>query len=132
MKLRARAEPISQFGVQSLADIILLLLIFFLLTSTFVLQTGIKVELPRTTVGEPTSERVLIISIAGGGSVYLNESQVSRAELSHRIRQLLVSRDQIVIIRADKTLALDRVVDVMDIAKGAGATRFLIATQALE
>jgi biopolymer transport protein ExbD len=131
VRLRARTEPINTFGVQSLADIILLLLIFFLLTSTFVLQTGIKVELPRTTVGEPTAERVLIISMAGSGAVYLNQDQVSRAELAHRIRQMLVSREQIVIIRADKTLPLDKVVDVMDVAKTAGASRFLIATQAL-
>jgi biopolymer transport protein ExbD len=129
MNIRTRPQPISTFQMMSLTDIVFLLLIFFLLSSTFILQTGIKVQLPQTTVGEPTAEKVLIVSIARDGSMYLNEDLVSRAELVARIRQLLVSRDQIVIIRADKSLALDRVVEVMDVAKTAGASRFLIATQ---
>jgi biopolymer transport protein ExbD len=129
MNIRTRPQPISTFQMMSLTDIVFLLLIFFLLSSTFILQTGIKVQLPQTTVGEPTAEKVLIVSIAREGSMYLNEDLVSRAELVARIRQLLVSRDQIVIIRADKSLALERVVEVMDVAKTAGASRFLIATQ---
>jgi biopolymer transport protein ExbD len=129
MKIRTKVGPISTFQMMSLADIIFLLLIFFLLSSTFILQTGIKVHLPQTTVGEPTAEKALVISVARDGSVYLNEDLVSRAELVARIRQMLVSRDQIVIIRADRSLALDRVVEVMDVAKSSGASRFLIATE---
>jgi len=129
MKLRTSSGLITTFAMQSLTDIVFLLLIFFLLSSTFILQTGIKVQLPQTTVGEPVSERMLVVSIARDGSVYLNEDLVSRAELVARIRQQLVSREQIVILRADRNLALDKVVEVMDVAKSAGASRFLIATQ---
>lgn len=132
MKLRAPSSPISTFQLSSLTDIVFLLLIFFLLSSTFILQTGIKVQLPQTTVGEPVSERMLVISVARDGSVYLNEDLVSRAGLVARIRQQLVSREQIVVLRADRNLALDRVVEVMDVAKSAGVSRFLIATQAEE
>jgi len=80
-------------------------------------------------VGEPSAEQSLVLSIAGDGSVYLNEDLVSKPELVGRIRQRLVNRDQIIILRADRTLALDKVVEVMDVAKSAGASRFLIATQ---
>lgn len=129
MRLRAPRSPIFAFQMASLTDIVFLLLIFFLLSSTFILQTGIKVQLPQTTVGEPTSEKMLVVSITREGSVYLNEDLVSRPELVARIRQQLVSREQIVILRADRNLALDRVVEVMDVVKSAGASRFLIATQ---
>lgn len=129
MKLRTRTAPIGTFTTMSLTDIVFLLLIFFLLSSTFILQTGVKVELPQTMVGELTSEKMLVVSIARDGSVYLNEDLVSRAELVARIRQMLVSREQIVVLRADRNLALDKVVEVMDVAKSAGASRFLIATQ---
>ena len=132
MKLRTSVAPITTFASISLTDIVFLLLVFFLLSSTFILQTGIKVQLPQTMAGEPASERMLVISIARDGSVYLNEDLVSRAELVARIRQQLVSRDQIVILRADRNLALDKVVEVMDVAKSAGASRFLIATQTEE
>ena len=129
MKLKKSASPITTFQMMSLTDIVFLLLIFFLLSSTFILQTGIKVQVPQTTVGEPTAEKAVIISIAEDESVYLNETQVRRAELVARLRQMIVSREQIIIIRADRTLPLDRVVQVMDVAKTAGASRFLIATQ---
>ncbi len=128
MKVRRKGKLISSFQMMSLTDIIFLLLIFFLLSSTFILQTGIKVEVPRTTVGEPTAEKALVVSVARDGSVYLNEDLVSRAELVARIRQSMVSREQIIIIRADRHLSLDKVVEVMDVAKSAGASRFLIAT----
>jgi len=129
MKLRTMTPPISVFSMGSLTDIIFLLLIFFLLSSTFILQTGIKVALPQTTAGEPMAERMLIVSVTRDGSTYLNENQVSRAELVARLRQMIVSREQVIIIRADRDLSLDRVVEVMDVAKSAGASRFLIATQ---
>lgn len=129
MKLKTSTPPLSNFATQSMTDIVFLLLIFFLLSSTFILQTGIKVQLPQTSVGEPSAEQSLVLSIAGDGSVYLNEDLVSKPELVGRIRQRLVNRDQIIILRADRTLALDKVVEVMDVAKSAGASRFLIATQ---
>lgn len=129
MKVRRKGKLISSFQMMSLTDIIFLLLIFFLLSSTFILQTGIKVEVPRTTVGDPTAEKALVVSVARDGSVYLNEDLVSRAELVARIRQSMVSREQIIIIRADRHLSLDKVVEVMDVAKSAGASRFLIATE---
>ncbi|HNZ37910.1 MAG TPA: biopolymer transporter ExbD [Candidatus Latescibacteria bacterium] len=132
MKLRKPQGAITTFAAQSLTDIVFLLLIFFLLTSTFVLQTGVKVQLPQTTADEPVSEKMVVISLTKDGSVYLNENLVSRPELVGRLRQLLVSKEQIVILRADKSLSLDLVVGVMDIAKSSGASRFLIATQTEE
>ena len=129
MKVKTSTPMISTFATQSLTDIVFLLLIFFLLSSTFILQTGIKVELPQTTVGEPSADRTLVLSIAGDGSVYLNADLVSRPQLVATLRQRLVSREQIVILRADRSLSLDRVVEVMNVAKTAGASRFLIATQ---
>ena len=132
MKVKSSTPLISTFATQSLTDIVFLLLIFFLLSSTFILQTGLKVELPQTTVGEPSADRTLVISIAGDGSVYLNADLVSRPELVATLRQRLVSREQIVILRADKSLSLDQVVEVMNVAKTAGASRFLIATETQE
>ena len=129
MKVKTSTPMISTFATQSLTDIVFLLLIFFLLSSTFILQTGIKVELPQTTVGEPSADRTLVLSIASDGSVYLNADLVSRPQLVATLRQRLVSREQIVILRADRSLSLDRVVEVMNVAKTAGASRFLIATQ---
>ena len=129
MKLRTSSQPISTFAVLSLTDIVFLLLIFFLLTSTFIMQAGISVDLPKMTVPEQAADRTLIVSIDSGGSVYLDADPVSEAELRAGIQQRLMTREQIVVIRAAKNLTLSTVVGVMDVVKSAGASRFLIATE---
>ena len=64
MKIKAHREPLTAFNMISLTDIIFLLLVFFLLSSTFVLQPGIKVQLPTTTTADISSEKS-IDSISG-------------------------------------------------------------------
>ncbi|MCD6308817.1 MAG: biopolymer transporter ExbD, partial [Candidatus Latescibacteria bacterium] len=64
MKIRMNRESITSFNAISLTDIIFLLLVFFLLSSTFVLQPGIKVELPATTTNpDISSEKSIVLSM---------------------------------------------------------------------
>jgi len=120
----------TTFITISLTDIIFLLLIFFLLSSTFILQPGIKVQLPRTATTEISSEKSIVVSITKDGALFLNEDFVSIDQLGAKLRTMIIDvGNPILIIRADKNILLERVVEVMDRAKGAGAERFLIATQ---
>ncbi len=70
MKISMHKKPLTSFNTISLTDIIFLLLVFFLLSSTFVLQPGIKVALPVTT-NRPdiSSEKSVVVSIAKEGAV---------------------------------------------------------------
>ena len=130
MKLKTHRTPMTTFTTISLTDIIFLLLIFFLLSSTFILQPGIKVQLPRTTTTEISSEKSIVVSITRDGALFLNEDFVSIEQLGAKLRTMLIDvGNPILIIRADKNILLERMVEVMDKAKGAGAERFLIATQ---
>ncbi len=130
MKLKTHRAAMTTFNTISLTDIIFLLLIFFLLSSTFILQPGIKVQLPRTTTTEISSEKSIVVSITKDGALFLNDDFVSIDQLGAKLRTMLIDiGNPILIIRADKNILLERVVEVMDRAKGAGAERFLIATQ---
>lgn len=132
MKIKTHKEPLTSFNAISLTDIIFLLLVFFLLSSTFVLQPGIKVQLPTTTARpDVSSEKSLVISLTKEGAVYLNDDLVNRIELGARLRQKVLDvGNPIVVLRADKNVQISSLVDVMDIAKSAGADRFVIATAA--
>lgn len=134
MKLKAHKEPLTSFNAISLTDIIFLLLVFFLLSSTFVLQPGIKVQLPVTTNNpDISSEKSLVISLTKDGAVYLNDNLVNKVELGAMLRQKVLDvGNPIVVLRADKTVQISSLVDIMDIAKSAGADRFVIATAAKE
>ena len=129
MKIKAHIEPLTTFNTISLTDIIFLLLIFFLLSSTFVLQPGIKVQLPTTTTTDISSEKSIVISVAKDGTVYLNDNLVNKLELGAQLRQRVLAVGMpIIVLRVDKDLSMERLVEVMDISKMAGADRFVIAT----
>jgi len=130
VKIRAFKEPMTTFNAISLTDIIFLLLVFFLLSSTFVLQPGIKVELPVTSTSpDISSEKSLVISVSKEGAIYLNDDLVNRIELGARLRQKVLDvGNPIVVLRIDQKVQVSNMVDVMDIAKSAGADRFVIAT----
>ena len=129
MKIKAHIEPITTFNTISLTDIIFLLLVFFLLSSTFVLQPGIKVQLPTTTTTDISSEKSIVISVARDGTVYLNDNLVNKIELGAQLRQKVLDVGMpIIVLRADKDLSIEGLVEVMDISKTAGADRFVIAT----
>lgn len=130
MKFEMENKYLSSFSFSSLTDIVLLLLIFFLLSSSFIIQPGIKVQLPRTQTAAVHSEKSIYVTITRDGTIYLNDNQVPLGKLGAELRRFLVSgQKQVLVLRADKEVKLDLAVQVMDICKAAGAEKFLIATR---
>ena len=104
-----------------------------LLSSSFIIQPGIKVQLPRTETSAVHSEKSIYITVTRAGSVYLNDNQVPLGKLGAELRRFIVSGEkQVIVLRADKEIKLDLAVQVMDICKSAGAERFLIGTQTIQ
>ncbi len=132
MNFSTRPKPLAMFSHSSLTDIVFLLLIFFLLSSSFVIQSGIKVQLPKSESAEQETQRQIVITVTEKGSIFLNDRQVTVESLGGQLAPLVeVDREKIVIIKADQTVSLQSAVQVMDIAKGVGASRLLIATQSV-
>ena len=130
MKFRPESKLLTNFSVSSLTDIVMLLLIFFLLSSSFVVSPGIKVQLPRAETGETPNDRNVTISVTEKGKLYLNAGQVTLETLGQKLSAALGGDAQmLVVINADRNVTLQRTVQVIDIAKGVGAQRFMIATQ---
>lgn len=130
MSLQLSKKRLLTFSAVSLTDIVLLLLIFFLLSSSFIVQPGIKIKLPKAVTGETNENMQILVTITGKHMIYLNQKQVAKNELGAKIRQLLSKQDdKTVVIRADKSLELQAAVEVIDIAKLAGAEKFMLATE---
>lgn len=130
MEFRRHRRTIPQINLTPLIDVVLLLLVFFMLSTTFVFQPGIRVNLPRAVTAEQAPKRDLVLILARDGRVYLNDRLVPFQELWGRlVNELKVQPEGYLVIRADKEVSHGRVVAVMDIAKQAGAQRLAIATQ---
>lgn len=130
MKFERKHQIQPNFNYASLTDIVLQLLIFFLLSSSFVSSPGIKVALPKAQTSDIQADRQTVITITHGGKLYLNTDEVTTSTLAQRLIPLLdKDREQVVIIRADQEVSLQKAVEVIDIAKGVGAQKFMIATE---
>ncbi len=130
MKFKVANEPLSIFAYSSLTDIVMLLLIFFLLTSQFVVQTGVKVKLPGSKTNEQTDPSRLIVTLTSAGGVYVGNEEVGLAGLPAQLSKIkgTVQEDNLV-IRADKTVAVELLINVIDAAKSAGLEKFTIQTE---
>ena len=130
MKFKTSNEPLSIFSFSSLTDIVMLLVIFFLLTSQFVIQTGVKVKLPASKTNEPATATQLIVTLTAGGAVYAGQEEVSIDQLPAKLNVMKAGKtDDNLIIRADKTVAVDLVIQVIDAARSSGIDKFTIETE---
>ena len=129
MTFKSESKLLDIFNFSSLTDIVLLLMIFFLLSSSFVMQTGIKVQLPKAETGEPQSAKNVVITLTDAGKLYLNGEQLDLSTLGPKLSAVIgKEKEQVVIIKADRTVSLQRTVEVIDVAKAVGAAKFMIAT----
>jgi biopolymer transport protein ExbD len=117
-------------SITPLVDTMLVLLIFVLLLGAFAIQPGIRVRLPEAASKEEEPKQDLVLILTRENRLYLNDDPLPLDELGARLQERLRNRhDGIVVIKADKEVLHGRVVEVMDIAKGAGAVRLAIATE---
>jgi len=126
-----RRERIKvQVPLTSLIDIVFLLLIYFLLTTNFMVEEGIKIKLPQAKAAAPQTEEVITVYVDQEGRAFLGTEEVSLARLFDRIKEMIGGREnKLVVIRADRAVILNKAVKVMDIAKAAGAGRLCLATE---
>ena len=130
MKFETNRKPLSVFSLSSLTDIVFLLLIFFLLTSQFVVQTGVKVKLPASKMNDQSMPTKLIVSITEDKNIYLGSEQIDIGNLPIKLNQMMESiTENNLIIRADKSVNIDLVIQVIDAAKAAGIDKFTIQTE---
>ena len=110
-------------------DIMLVLLAIVLTTSTFIAQGTIPLELPKVSSGSQAgSLKAITVEIDHQGNVYLNASPMSFAELGRSIR--LFNPETPILVRADRQIALQAFVDVMDLIKNSGFKKLSLQTEA--
>jgi len=116
MNLRGRNKVNPNFNMSSMTDIVFLLLIFFMLTSTLVTVSAIDVLLPKAG-GKTENNTSIAISITGDSDFYIDKTKVSSADLESEILQKVgLDKKKTIIIRGDKDVAYKNVMKVIDIA----------------
>jgi len=132
MNFARRPQEELTLDLTSLIDVVFLLLIFFMVTTTFSAQSGIGVNLPEAAARERPSTEAVSISIKATGTLFLDEHPVTHDELREQLKALEKQRgaETVVVIRADESVTHGRVVEAMDAARTAGFRKLAIATHA--
>ena len=111
-----------------LIDVSLVLLIIFMVMTPFLVQQQVKVNLPSSVAGSEAPDRPVVVAIQNHGEINLNGAAVSISMLEAKLKPLLGAKhERPVIIQADKDIALQYVVSVMDIAKKLQVTKLGIS-----
>ena len=116
MNLRGRNKVTPEFNMSSMTDIVFLLLIFFMLASTLVTTNAIDILLPNAS-GKTENKRSVAVSIKKDLTYYIDQKRVGESVLESELIAALSSKDQpTVVLRAEKSVPVENVVKVMDIA----------------
>jgi biopolymer transport protein ExbD/biopolymer transport protein TolR len=137
MQFRKTRRVDPRVDITPLIDVVLLLVVFFMLTTTFIGAPAIKVDLPTSSAKEISKERKEVkITVTKDGKIYVDRATsgsgdpISLKELGKLLNKTArENRDTMVIVRADENTTHGNVVTVMDLAKKSGLNKLAIATK---
>ncbi|MBN1526043.1 MAG: biopolymer transporter ExbD [Candidatus Omnitrophica bacterium] len=125
-KRRSKIEK-GLVDLTPLINVFFLLFIFFLFTSSFIFQPGIKVNLPKAVTSEAIQQENTVIVITRDDKLYLEDREISQEELISRLAMIAKAKGGL-IIKADSRASLGRIVEIWDICRREGVSQVNIAT----
>ncbi|MEZ4648898.1 MAG: biopolymer transporter ExbD [Candidatus Eisenbacteria bacterium] len=131
MNFGGKREYLLKMESTAMSDIVFILLIFFLLSSNFMIQTGIEVDLPTEVAPKPIETREVVVTLTKDGDAFVNEARVTMDALEPALAGALEkAASKVVVIRGDQATLFGNVVQVMEMGQRAGAASIAVATQA--
>ena len=116
MDIRGRNKVTPEFNMASMTDIVFLLLIFFMIASTLVTTNAIDIVLPKAS-GKTENKKSVAVSIKRDLTYYRDQRRVEETLLESQLVSVLSDKEQpIIVLRAEKSVPVENVVKVMDIA----------------
>ncbi|EAQ31465.1 MULTISPECIES: ExbD/TolR family protein [Idiomarina] len=127
---RIREEEDAAIDMTPMLDIVFIMLIFFIVTTSFVKEAGIQVNKPEANQANKEPSANIFIAIRDTGEVWMDKRQVDVERVAANLERMLAEQPtDLVVIQADKKAEHGRVVEVMDQVKEAGIDKISIAAE---
>ncbi len=123
------SEDSVEINLSPMIDCIFILLIFFIVTTVFVEETGIEVNKPQAASVQALDKNSILIAISSDDRVYYGGEEIGVSGVRPRIQRVLTTQDSDIIIQADSTSSHGAFARVYGEAKAAGAKRIHFATK---
>ena len=130
MQFQGRTKQGIELNIAPLIDVVFLLLIFFMLTSSVIKDEGIELNLPSSAASTFVDGESLTVSVNKEGDLYFNSKEISAEELKIALTTALKDNpDSSIILKSDNQLEVQKLISVMDLIKESGGVSISIATK---
>lgn len=125
-----RGRLMAEINITPFTDVVLVLLIIFMVTTPMLVQPGIKVKMPSATSAESEQDKTISILVDPQGRIFLEKRSVSLDELREKLAPRVSNQPDIpIMIKGDREVKYDVVIQVLDAARQAGAKRFALGVE---
>ena len=127
--VRQRQSKDVEVNITNMIDVVFVLLIFFVVTTTFTKETGIDITKPSAGSAKQLAKEPLLIGVSREGAIYVNERQVDMAVLSSILKREAASDiDKSVVLASDKNSSMGTIVSILDECNSAGLKKVSVST----
>ncbi|RQW63601.1 ExbD/TolR family protein [Vibrio viridaestus] len=127
---RQNRQDEAQVDLTSMLDIVFIMLIFFIVTSSFVRESGVEVNRPQASHAVSQKDAGIFVAITSANDIYIDKNQVDVERVQATLERMMTDKpDASLVIQADEHAYNGTVVKVMDAAKGAGVKNIALAAE---
>ena len=128
MNNKRKNKIVADINITPFTDVVLVLLIIFMITTPMLSNNAIKINLPKAEMTETTNSKNIEITVDKDGFIYVANKQVHLAYLEDAIFKLTSKNpDKAVVIKGDKNVEYNTIIQIIDKAKKTGVTKFALA-----
>lgn len=125
-RLGADEGDATEINLTPMLDVVFIMLIFFIVTTSFIKESGVEVERPESNAATPQAEAQVMVAITAEGAVWVDGSAVDLHRVGSEVAEL-VSNDGAVVIQADRDSTTGLLIEVMDRIREAGVEHVAVA-----
>jgi len=125
---RQTQSTLADINMVPFIDVVLVLLIIFMITAP-ILQSGIEVDLPKTTFAKEINERKLVVTIDKNNGVYIGDTPVNIHRLADELKKQMKKPDQSIFLRADESISFGTFAKVIDALRVSGISNISVVTE---
>lgn len=128
MKMRRHSQPAEDTGIDltPMLDVVFIMLIFFIVTTSFIKESGVEIERPESSAASPRPDAQVLIAVTPEGAVWVDGKPVDVHRVGQQVADML-SDDGAVVIQADRASTTGLLIEVMDRLKQAGVDQIAVA-----
>jgi len=127
---RENRQDEAQVDLTSMLDIVFIMLIFFIVTSSFVRESGVEVNRPQASHAISQKKVGIFVAITATNDIYIDKKQLDIERVQATLERMIIDQpDASLVIQADEHAFNGTVVEVMDAAKGAGVKNIALAAE---